>query len=166
MAQNLKLVRRGKVQLKIAIIFLISFFISFSAMAQTTELPEPTMPPINYEYEIGWGSKPVVAWSTIVPTSITFVDGMVSVTHVYNGVLGDNKFEFMAVDSTIAIPKKAIIVLNVATVPSGKLFDIFRIRVRASTTFDGQMMTSAWSEPSFWVLLLNFKVFNQPVSIR
>jgi hypothetical protein len=146
----------------IAIILLVLF--AFIVSSHSQELPEPSMPAITYEYEIAWGSKPLTVWTAITPTPTTFVNGLTG-THIYYGALGDNKFEFECADSTVAIPKKAVIILNI-NIPSNKLFDFFRIHVRASATFDGSVVTSAWSDPSYWVLVMNLKKLNYPVSIK
>jgi len=140
------------------------FLLTMNILAQG--LPEPTNPAITYEYEIGWGNNPVSVWTAITPTSTVIASGVVSSTHIYSGNLGNNKFEFATADSTTTVPMKGVVIFNIASIPSTKLFDIFRIRVRASATYNGQIVTSAWSDPSYWVMVMNLKKLNQPVSIK
>jgi hypothetical protein len=151
--------------MRIFILSLVLLFISVS-FAFTQELTEPTSIPITYDVEIGWGSKPVSIWTPIFPTSITTISGMVSTTHIYFGSLGINKFEFTSADSTILLPLKTAITLSLLNVPSDKLFDIFRIHVRASVTYDGQTVTGAWSDPSYWVMVLNMKKLGSAISVK
>ena len=151
--------------MRITILVLMMIVLSITNL-YAQELSEPTAPAISYEFEISWGNKPNVAWTAITPVTTVVALGSVAAVHSYYGIIGNNKFEFETAISTVAVPEKATATFNIATLPSGKLYDIFRIRVRATTTYDGQTITSAWSDPSYWVMVFNLRKLNQPISVK
>jgi hypothetical protein len=126
---------------------------------QVPELPEPaTASVITYSYQIAWGSKPLT-WNTIVPKSTTVFPTPVpaTTTHQYYGTtLGDHRWSFETLDSTLALPKVMEYVIPITAIPSGKLMDFYRMRVRASVTYpDGTVSATVIGDDSFWVMVVD-----------
>jgi hypothetical protein len=122
---------------------------------QVPELPEPTTASvITYSHQIAWGSKPLT-WNNIVPKSTTVFPNPVpiTVTHQYYGLtLGDHLWSFETLDSTIPLPKVMECVFSITAIPSGKLMDFYRMRVRATVTYpDGTVSATVIGDDSFWV---------------
>lgn len=150
--------------MKILTVFIILMLISLSVYSQ--ELPEPTTLPITYEFQIAWGTKTALVWNNVTAKSLTISAGAVSITHNYYGILGDNKFEFETVNSEVGNLEKGLVVFEILNTPTAKLVNYFRIRVRASIVYDTQTITSAWSDATYWVMILNVRKLNQPISIK
>jgi hypothetical protein len=151
--------------MKLLMFFLITILTGGLALAQ--ELPEPIAPEFTYTFQILFGtiSIPTPLWIDIVPKSIEVVAGTAISVHNYKGKIGDNKWESVAMDSTMDNPKKIVAIINITELPNGGFFNFYRIRSRASATIDGIDFVSDWSPPSFWVLVLNFNALYRPVSL-
>lgn len=135
-------------------------------MAQI-ELPEPVVPVIEYVFQVAWGSKAALTWVDTVPSSLTVTEGVVAGVHNYYGRIGINKFQSVAMDSTDALPKIAIVSFDIQTIPGGRWFDIFRIRSKAIVNHpDGTRIESIWSEPSYWVLIIELKKLGTPIGVK
>jgi len=126
-------------------------------MAQ--ELPEPTTASvITYSYQIAWGSKPLT-WTNIIPKSTTIFTAPVpiTVTHQYYGMtLGDHRWSFETLDSTIPLPKVMECVFTIANIPSEKMVDFYRVRVKATVTYpDGTQSPTVLGDDSYWVMVID-----------
>ena len=146
---------------------LVLVFILVGGMVMAQELPEPITPEFTYTFQILWGttSIPTPLWVDIVPKSIEVVAGTVTGVHNYKGKIGDNRWESVAMDSTVSNPKKIVAIINITELPNSGFFNFYRIRNRASATIDGAVLVSNWSEPSFWCLVLNFNALYRPTGL-
>ena len=149
------------------IVILILCLYSIGGIVMAQELPEPIAPVFSYTFQILWGSSIVSSplWTDITPKSIEVVSGTAISVHNYKGKIGDNKWESIAVDSTITNPKKIVAIINITSLPNGGFFNFYRIRTRASATIDGAIIVSDFSEPSFWVMVLNFGALYRPAGL-
>jgi len=151
--------------MKKILIAIVLFSFSLSALSQV-ELPEPTAPEIAYAFQISWGSKTSLAWVDVTPKSVIVSAGQAATIHNYYGKIGDNIFELIASDSTVANPKKVIGTFEILNTPS-KWFDIFRIRAKATINHpDSSVISSAWSDPSFWTLVIDIKKLSMPTGVK
>jgi len=154
-----------RVKIVLTVILVVIMLFSSGAIVLSQELPEPTAPPIGYAYEIAWGSKlPSLTWAAITPVSSTVVSGTAATVHKYSGVIGNNTFEFTAVDSTVATPKVVVVVVNVPSIPGSNFYNIFRLHVAAAATIDNVVNTGPWSDASYWVMIIDWKKLSLPVS--
>jgi len=145
------------------VIFMLFITCSF-AVAQ--ELPEPTDPPLDYKAEISWGTSTGATWEAI-PIVYTVVDGTPGTVHKYwTFGLGIKLFEAVALESTIATPKKVNITMNIASLPTtGNKWwgNFFRTRIYGSITTSGQTVDSTKSDPSYWVGIISLPTPQRPI---
>ena len=120
------------------------------------ELSEPVILTVVYKFQIQWGSRSTTVWSTLVPKSVSIVGGIVIVQNS-NGKIGDNTFEFTALESTPTTPKKGRVVFHISGIlPKIQFFDIFRVRVGASIKYlDNSVLPIIWYGPSDWILVID-----------
>ena len=151
------------------IFILLSIFLLFGgglSMAEV-ELPEPVAPVIDYVFQISFGSKTALTWADIIPASLTVTEGVVVGVHNYYGRIGLNRFQSIAMDSTEALPKMVIVGFDIQSIPNGRWFDIFRIRSKTIVNHpDGTKIESVWSEPSFWVLIIDMRKLGNPIGVK
>jgi hypothetical protein len=137
-------------------------------MAQV-ELPEPTAPVITYTHQIAWGSKPLM-WIDIVPKSsaIFLTPAPSDASHIYYALkLGDHRWSFEMSDSTIALPKVMECVFSIMSIPSGKIMDIYRMRVRATATYpDGTLSSVIVGDESYWVMVIDLSKIKPKTPIK
>ena len=91
--------------------------------------------------------------------------GQAATTHNYYGKIGENTFELTTIDSSISGATKIVAVFNILATPS-KWFDIFRIRAKNTVNINGTIMSSEWSDPSFWVLIIDLKKLGMPTGVK
>lgn len=146
---------------------ILMFGILMSIAAVIEELPEPTMPPITYEFQIAWGTKTMPQeWLPITAKSITVTSGVAAAQdmHNYYGKIGDNTIEFASCDSTPENPIKVDAVIAITDIPKQKPFDYCRVKVRGTMALNGQTITSEWSDQSFWISVAKPKNPSVPVN--
>ena len=151
------------------VLMLSLILISIGGLVMAQELPEPTIPVITYSHQIAWGSKPLT-WIDIVPKSSTiFLTPVPSdVLHIYYATkLGDHKWSFEMVDSTLALPKVMECVFSIMSIPSGKIMDFYRMRVRATATYpDGTLSSIVIGDDSYWVMVINIDKLKPKTPIK
>jgi len=70
-------------------------------------------------------------------------------------------------DSTEALPKVVIVSFDIQSLPNNRWFDIFRIRDKAVITHpDGTKIESVYSEPSYWVLIIDMRKLGIPIGAK
>ena len=136
-------------------------------MAQVIELPEPVAPTIDYVFQIAFGSKTALTWVDVIPAELTVTEGVVNSVHNYYGRIGINTFRSVSMDSTEALPKVVIVSFDIQSLPNNRWFDIFRIRDKAVITHpDGTKIESVYSEPSYWVLIIDMRKLGIPIGAK
>jgi len=124
------LCRFYKENMKTLILSFILFLMSFSVMAQTAELPEPT--------EIDWKYKARILWGSILTTSVwqdqeitwNIVDGVVA-EHKYSSRLGTQVWESAIPNNDPLKPKKVIFTFVIDKVPTEFKLNFYRVKLIA-----------------------------------
>ena len=133
---------------------ILFFLIISSAAVAGEELPEPTVQDIGYECEIGFGTLSGIVWQQ-QPIQYHVIDGEPAGTHAYWSTLGVQKFEASA-----CVPnKKVVFQFEINKIPEGLPFVFYRVRLRG---FIGEIK-GEWSEPSYWVGIININIPSRPV---
>ena len=151
----------------ILLLLIIVLIFSFLSVSFAQELPEPVPPTIDYVFQISWGSKNNLTWVDSIPSALTVTAGVVAGVHNYYGRIGINRFQSVAMDSTELVPTIVIVSFDIQVIPNGRWFDIFRIRSKAIVNHpDGTRIESVWSEPSYWVLIIDLHKLGLPFGVK